>query len=376
LKLNAPLRLPYLLELRKGILQTDATNLLILDVNAEIVADSSLLDSSFIHGPVRKLGLNARDHFLFPVGKDTKMRWLELKNAVGDFTIEFFKLSPYSISSTMNGIDHISSIEYWVVETIGTASAGVELSFDNVNSGGVTDMSTLRVAQLQAGWSNQGSTGTTGSAGGSGSVISVPISLFTQETKYFTLASTVSNQNPLPTKWIKLTIDRSQQELIFKWNIPANWHPIQFTFEESGDGIQFEQNRILPVVDSLKSYSYTMLHKIENSKWYRIGALERDGKILYSNLVPAPLLNPDLTISIRNTTHPGQLSIWINCKQTESMQLLIYNSIGQVIARQKVELQKGGQQLSLRFPSKSTGVYYLVGMTGTSKTNVIRFYQN
>ena len=374
LKLNAPLRLPYILELRKGILQTDATNLLTLDINAEILADSSLLDSSFIHGPVQKLGLIARDHFLFPVGKDSKMRWLELKNAIGDFTIEFFKLTPYSISSVMNGVDHISSIEYWTVESSGASSAGVELSFDNVNSGGVTDMSTLRVAQLRGGWSNQGNTGTTGSAGGSGSVVSDPISIFTQQTKYFALASTVFNQNPLPAKWIQLKIDRSQQELIFKWNIPANWYPIQFTWEESDDGIRFEKKRNLPVVESLKSYSYAVPDKNENANWYRIGALERDGRRIYSNVVLAPRVNADLTISIWNT-RPGELSLWINCKQTECLQLLIYNSIGMVIAQQKIQLRKGDQQLSLRVPSKSTGVYYLMGLTETTRTRVIPFYQ-
>jgi len=375
-KLNAPLLLPYILELRKGILQTDATNLLTLDINSEIQVDSALLDSSFINGPVRKLGLNARDHFLFPVGKGDKMRWIELKNAVGDFTIEFFKLTPYSVSSVMNGIDHISSIEYWTVQSSGAAAAGVELSFDNVNSGGVTDMSTLRVAQLQDGWSNQGNTGTTGSAGGSGSVISVPISIFTQQTKYFTLASTVFNQNPLPAKWIKLKIDPSQQQLIFKWNIPANWHPIQFTFEGSADGIQFEQRRNLPVVENLQSYSYAIPYKIENSNWYRVSALESDGKRFYSNPVLAPRLNADLTISILNTMHPAELNLWINCKQTECLELYIYNSIGLAIMKQKILLQKGGQQLSLRFASKSKGVYFLVGFTGTSKTNVIRFYKN
>jgi hypothetical protein len=41
----------------------------------------------------------------------------------------------------LSGIDHLSKIEYWAIESPAPASAKVELSFDNVNSGGVTDLS-------------------------------------------------------------------------------------------------------------------------------------------------------------------------------------------------------------------------------------------
>ena len=95
-----PFMLPYILELRKGIIKTDRTNLLTLSAAAEIIVDSTLVDSSFIDGPMRKLGFVARDHFLFPVGKENKMRWTELKYITGDFIVEFFKGNPYSLGSS------------------------------------------------------------------------------------------------------------------------------------------------------------------------------------------------------------------------------------------------------------------------------------
>ena len=373
-QLTSPLRLPHVLELRKGILKTDTTNLLTLDVNGKIIVDSTMLDSSFIDGPVRKLGLNATDYFLFPVGKENKMRWIELKNATGDVTVEFFKANPYAISSIMNGIDHISSIEYWTVESLGPASARVELSFDNVNSGGVTDMSTLRVAQLNGSWFNQGNTGTTGSAGGSGSVISNSIEAFGQHTKYFTLASTVSNQNPLPSKWIKLAQDRSQGELILKWSIPQNWHPLQFTLERSDDGIRFERERRIMVYDRLESYEYR-LTEVTKPRWYRIAAHERGGEVFYSNVVFSDDASSDLTISLCNS-RVQQLNICISSKRTTELRLLVCNLIGQVIASQRVHIQKGRQQLTLMMPAMRSGNYYLVGFNGSFRTNVVYFYRN
>ena len=98
------------------------------------------------------------------------------------------------------GIDHISSLEVWTIDGEGENSeAMVELSFDNMHSGGVTDLQTLRVAQLQIDgqWKSRGNTGTSGSAGAAGSVISESVIPFDQREKLFTLASSVSNENIL-----------------------------------------------------------------------------------------------------------------------------------------------------------------------------------
>jgi hypothetical protein len=201
--LMAPLSLPYLLQLQRGIVTTTTTNLLTLMPGCRLQVDS-LSNNSFINGPVRIEGLSAAGHYLLPVGRDNVMRWLALKNATGNFTTAFIKGNPTLLSATYgSGIHHISSIEYWSIQAdaVPAASAAFELSFNDPNSGGVTDMATLRASYLNGStWMNAGNTGTTGSPGARGSVISNVISNLGSGTVYFALGSSVSSGNPLPLR--------------------------------------------------------------------------------------------------------------------------------------------------------------------------------
>ncbi|MFT3950256.1 MAG: hypothetical protein QM763_25040 [Agriterribacter sp.] len=85
-------------------------------------------DLSYVEGPVQKLGLSGSD-FVFPVGVNGKLRPTAIRNATGDFTVEFVRGDPYlDLGSTMGaGIHHISHLEYWNIS--GTGSANAELSF-------------------------------------------------------------------------------------------------------------------------------------------------------------------------------------------------------------------------------------------------------
>ena len=81
--LRLPLELPWKLELLRGPVISTSLALLLLDSGCSIKVDSSLLTGGYIEGPVRKLGLNFEDHFLFPVGGQGNLRWLELKEGRG-----------------------------------------------------------------------------------------------------------------------------------------------------------------------------------------------------------------------------------------------------------------------------------------------------
>jgi hypothetical protein len=204
--LQSPVSLPYKLKLIKGRVTTSSLYPLALLPGCTLQADS-LSDNSFINGPLRKEGVNG--HFLFPVGKGATQRWVALKNATGNYTIEFIKSNPGLMSTSYaSGIDHISSLEYWNIQADAhpAPAADIELSFYNANSGGVTDLAALRVAQLSGGtWSNAGNAAVTGTAGANGSVISNTISLFGGAT-HFTLASSSASANPLPLRPLPSTV--------------------------------------------------------------------------------------------------------------------------------------------------------------------------
>ncbi|THU40720.1 hypothetical protein FAM09_00990 [Niastella caeni] len=192
--------LPYKLSLTKGKIITSAVNILKLLPGCSIIVDS-LSDNSFIDGPLRKEGLSAATHFLFPVGKGSSMRWLALKNANGHFNVEFTNSNPKQISNTYgSGINQISQIGYWTIHADAgpLASASIELSFNGPNSGVGTNLATSKVASLDNQvWVNYGNTAFTGTAGSRGSVVSNQVTSWSTAPDSFTLGSSEPVEGPL-----------------------------------------------------------------------------------------------------------------------------------------------------------------------------------
>jgi hypothetical protein len=198
--LQTPLVLPHHLQLSQGAVTTSPASLLTLQATCTVATDT-LIGNSFINGPLKKEGLTATGQFLFPVGKGNQLRWLSLTNVTGNYQVEFFRANPRLMSNTNDvSIHHISTIEHWIIQAdpAPTAQAQVKLSFNDPNSGGVTDLSALLVAQLAGGiWVNRGNTRYSGTAGSNGHVTSHPLTTFGPAAQYFTLASTTASFNPL-----------------------------------------------------------------------------------------------------------------------------------------------------------------------------------
>ncbi len=186
-------------------------------------------------GPLRKQGLNREDHFLFPVGKDGNLRWLELKQASGNFTAEYMHQNPGSLGSNLGtGVDHISKLEYWTLKADGMINDQtiLELSYSTPQSGGVTDPNFLTVAGFQASkWENAGHSAITGNFI-QGSVLSNPMDFSATD---YTLASTVNLENPLPVTVLDLKIKEVSGSTFFSWTVQSTEQADHFElFDETG----------------------------------------------------------------------------------------------------------------------------------------------
>lgn len=198
--LTSPLSLPYKLNLVKGHITTSAANMLNLLAGCRIAVDS-LSNNSFIDGPLRKEGLSATTHFLFPVGKGGTMRWLALKNVSGNFRVEFIDSNPQQLSNAYgSGIKQISQTGYWAIQADASPlpSASVELSFNGPNSAVGTNLATARITKLDNNvWVNGGNTAYTGTAGSNGSIVSNTITSWSILPDNYTLGSSELAEGPL-----------------------------------------------------------------------------------------------------------------------------------------------------------------------------------
>ena len=261
---KAPMSLPFRLQLKNGRILT-SQGLITLQAACTIVADT-LAANSFIEGPLKKDGLNNQT-FLFPVGKSGTMRWLQLKNATGSFTVEYFRSDPEILSNVNgSGIHHISALEYWDVTTTASSSAEVKLSFSNPGSGAITDLSSLRVARLINGtWENAGNSAVSGTPGSDGWVSSIAAGGFSANSKSFALASATGLENPLPLSSIRLKTIQQNGRTEFLWTIEGDLMPDEIELQRSYDGINYltinnakyrskKQNIYLYSIDTRNAY--------------------------------------------------------------------------------------------------------------------------
>lgn len=283
-----PVSLPYKLQLKSGRVVT-TEGLITLKSSCAIEADT-LSTGSFIDGPLKKEGLNNQS-FLFPVGKSA-MRWVQLTNATGDFTVEYFKSDPKTLSSNNgSGIHHISSLEYWDVITTGTASADLKLSFVHPNSGSITNLSSLRVARLINGtWENAGNAGVSGTPGSDGWVSSNAAGGFSVNSKSFALASAMGLENPLPLSSVKLKAVNNGTSLLFSWRADQDIDFRKFELQRSYDGTNFS------TFYSVFSH-YTHVHPAEiMNTWFRLKAITgNDSKEYVSNILFVPMKTDQLS---------------------------------------------------------------------------------
>ncbi len=375
-KLLTNLSLPYHLNLVNGIVNGNSF-LLSLLAGCSISADSAS-SNSFINGALRKEGLSGNDHFLFPVGKGITQRWVSLKNVTGNYTIEFFKSDPRDLGNTMgSGVHHISSIEYWSVDADVSVvpAANVELSFNNVNSGGVTDITKLLVSQLFGStWLSKGNTAITGSAGMAGSVTSNLLTVFGPSNKYFTLASSDAFQNPLPATLLSFTGKQLGEEILLHWEITTAWLPAYFELQSSVTGSDFIKLAAIDAVADQTTYRYTDKRKLRSIRFYRLKITSRGGSFSYSKEIAVmPAAGSTDNIKLIPSTVTGNASLLINSLESSSLQINIHDMMGRTLALMHVFVVPGSNTFSLQLQQLASGFYWITIMDKKNKITKIGF---
>lgn len=166
LTLNHDLVVSEAMALFSGKLNTSSSALLtFLDGSTASPGNST----SFVNGPVRKIG---NDVFDFPIGKNNT--WARLSISAPDsvnseFTAEYFD-TPYSVSSVNTPLNSISNLEYWkLTRTNSTDSIKVSIYWQDASASNINDCAQLTMANYNgSSWDNITSS-STGLCTGTGS---------------------------------------------------------------------------------------------------------------------------------------------------------------------------------------------------------------
>ncbi len=235
--LNIPVTVSNDLNMLSGNLITSAANLLWMSDNSSV---SAVSNSSYVSGPVRKVG---NDAFTFPIGKDGFYQPASISapsNAAHHFTAEYFFQDPvtggYPDAPLESPIVRISDCEYWIVDrTNGASNVSVTLSYQNKGAGGcsgVVSQADLVVSRWDGAiWVNHGNGGYTGIPGDGTVSSSAAVSSFSP----FTLA-TLDAINPLPVDLILFSAEPEEQNVRIQWITASEINTAFYHVERSANG--------------------------------------------------------------------------------------------------------------------------------------------
>ena len=356
--LNIPVNILTNIDLINGILNSTATNLLILNDNATATNAS---DNSFVNGPVRKIG---NDAFTFPIGKNNFYRPISISapsNPNHHFTAEYFMNDPhptYNDASLAPTLSHISDCEYWILNrTNGNSNVNVTLSwnlYDPINncSGTVNNLSQMRVARWNGTqWIDHGNGGTTGGISNGTVVTSAPVTSFSP----FTLAATTF-ANPLPVELLSFTAEAKENIVVLNWTTASEINNDYFEIQKSLDGINFESFAKVKgsgFSNQILNYSQIDSKPYIGTSYYRLKQVDFDGTYSYSQINAVNFRQNISNVSFFPNPTNGTITI-SNLNENEFYTLQIFDVTGKLIDFKSVDKNSAN---NINLSTLSSGFY-------------------
>ena len=235
------------------------------------------------------------------------------------FTVKYKRADGRLIDNRVSGVHHISGQEYWQIEMASPGSgAAIELSFNDANQSGITDLSSLRVARLNDdGWNDAGSQATSGSAGGRGSVTST-FQVFpgAGTNTLFALAGSNGSQNPLPLHSVLFNVEEKLTEAIIHFDTTGL---IKVELQQRIAGDTFITMETKSSADwSIAGYrNYFKVGKSSSTLIYRLSFYLKNGMVINSREF---LIHPNTVapFEFNVLTQNGELSLRLRlCKKYE-----------------------------------------------------------
>lgn len=388
--LLTPLTLPGNGYLLQGKIKTTSTNILTMVENGSFGFTINPSATSFIDGPMRKVG--ADPYFTFPIGKGSIFAKIGYScassyTATDTFTAEYFRVNPqstygtsYEILPPPDNIDHISYVEYWRLEknagSIPPTMVDIrvsEYSFCRI-------LSTTFIARYDPNnnkWKNIGTSDRIPfimpppyyMADINGNTDLTELGIFTLAT------SDPFADNPLPINLISFdAIKINSQKSSLSWELAAFCSAAaKFEIQRAGDDRRFNTIAAVNGNETNRFYSLADNNLKNGVNYYRLKMTDANGSITYSRI--ATVLNGirGLFITMSPTIVATGATLTFASSEEQQLDLFIVDVQGRTVRRLHQHVAGGNTNIVLSLNDLHSGVYQLVGITANGQKNVIRF---
>jgi hypothetical protein len=187
------------------------------------------------------------------------------------------------------------------------------------------------------------------------------------------LASSVSNQNPLPVEWVNFNVINSANELHFSWQTVPGIIPDYFEIEYSDDGKRFYLLKKLTMLIPNSLYQYSIKNPSPLVRFYRLKTVYQQLQY-YSSIISLNI--PDRNIRLHfvsSVVSSNQIILSITASKRCQIIIYIINNLGQIISKTPCQLLSGNQYISLPARELRAGYYQVFGLSSALHTNPLIF---
>jgi len=359
--LNGPrtMNTSTILTLTNGKLTTDATNLLTFSGTGTINGGSS---SSFINGPMAHTWSTATETKLYPLGKGSAYRPLEISLTTPTSPVISAEVFNANAGGT-SVLSTISTVRYYQTSLVsGTATGGGSVKITYGADDGVSNSANLVVAQSTA------ATGTYSDIGMSAN----DASSVTSGTSYnpasgdFLLIGSTGG-NALPVEMASFTASmQNANSAVLRWSTATEVNNLGFEVERRADGsstwIKVGYVAGAATSSSPKDYSFQDASLAPGVYIYRIKQIDNDGTFRYSasTQVDAGVSKGfELLSNYPNPFNP-ETNIRFSVPENGFATLKVFNMLGQEVATLFSGMATAGHYIPATFNAGglASGVYF------------------
>ncbi len=385
--LMGPLYVNDYLDLTGGVLKTTEENMLVLTENASIDPGST---TSYVDGPIQKIGGTQSLPFVFPTGHDGVYAPIEISAINGSttgftgsksvYTAEYRKGDPPPFGELSHGIESITEDQYWKLKNDGgTEQLSITLHWSDPVAAGITNIDSSLVVSYNTttgSWTNNGREEVSGSnaVDDEGYVVSAlgdppPFG----EHLLFTVGN--SGAPALPVELMRFEAVREVDEVYLNWATATEMNSSHFIVEHSFDGVNFEPMTTIPTTggeETMSSYSAKDTKPFYGNNFYRLKIVDKDNSFEYSSI---EVVTFDVIPLV--SLYPNPVGEYVNLEVGGDADgegtMEVFDRNGRLIYRGVVSFENGSIQMSASELNANTPGTYVIRIMIEYQEQVIKF---
>jgi hypothetical protein len=194
---------------------------------------------------------------------------------------------------------------------------------------------------------------------GGGSVTSVQSLELVSPSLVFIVSS-----SSLPAQFMGISARQQGSANLVEWQVGTEDNVDHYSIERSPNGSSFTEAGTTSAT-SHRSYSWTDSNPYDNTSFYRVKAIDRDGKTRYSNIVQLSSGKSSAGISVYPNAVTGkQFMLQLNNLPSGNYSLQLYNAAGQPVFNKTIQHPGGYATQAILLPQTLAAGMYRIRLSG------------